>query len=65
MEVNELIREYNRAGGYNDLSYRRTRADDVRFCSWAGQDDDGKKHQNNDNSSGKSPSITTHLQMQH
>ena len=49
MEVNELIREYNRAGGYNDLSYRRTRADDVRFCSWAGQDDDGKKHQNNDN----------------
>ena len=30
-------------------AYRRTRADDVRFCSWAGQDDDGKKHQNNDN----------------
>ena len=49
MEISELIREYNRAGGYNDLSYRRTRADDVRFCSWAGQDDDGKKHQNNDN----------------
>ena len=49
MEISELIRQYNRAGGYNDLSYRRTRADDVRFCSWAGQDDDGKKHQNNDN----------------
>jgi len=49
MEMSDLIREYNRAGGYNDLAYRRTRADDVRFCSWAGQDDDGKKHQNNDN----------------
>ena len=49
MEVNELIREYTRAGGYNDLSYRRTRADDVRYCVWAGQEDDGKKHQGNAN----------------
>ena len=48
MEVNELIAEYTRAGGYNDLAYRRTRADDVRFAVWAGQDEDGKKHQTND-----------------
>ena len=49
IEVSKLIEEYNRSGGFNDLSYRRSRADDIRYCSWAGQDDDGKKHQRNDN----------------
>lgn len=48
MELKELIAEYSRAGGYNDLAYRRTKADDVRFAVWAGQDEDGKKHQAND-----------------
>ena len=36
MELKELIAEYSRAGGYNDLAYRRTKADDVRFAVWAG-----------------------------
>ena len=46
-DLSELIKEYNRAGGYT-FTYHRTRADDVRFCSWAGQAYDGKKHQKND-----------------
>ena len=47
VDLSELIKEYNRAGGYT-FTYHRTRADDVRFCVWAGQAYDGKKHQKND-----------------
>jgi hypothetical protein len=47
MEINELIRQYSRSGGYNDLAFRRTRSDDIRFAVWEGQDEDGKKHQEN------------------
>ena len=31
MEITELIRQYTRSGGYNDLAYRRTRSDDITF----------------------------------
>ena len=47
MEITEIIRQYTRSGGYNDLAYRRTRSDDIRFAVWEGQDEDGKKHQEN------------------
>ena len=47
VDLSELIKEYNRSGGYT-FTYHRTRADDVRFCSWSGQAYDGKKHQKND-----------------
>ena len=49
-DIKDLQKEYTRAGGYNQLSFRRTKSDDVRFAKWAGQNDDGKKHANDANS---------------
>jgi len=48
-EIGELIKEYSRAGGYNNSGWRRTRADNTRFAKWSGQTHDGKKHANDPN----------------
>lgn len=45
-DIGKLIKDYQRAGGYNNLGWRRTRSDDVRYAKWSGQTDDGKKHAN-------------------
>ena len=45
-DIKELIKEYTRAGGYNNAGWRRTKSDDVRYAKWSGQTDDGKKHAN-------------------
>lgn len=43
-DVDNLIREYNDSL-YNGSSLDRLAAmDDIRFCRWSGQTDDGKKH---------------------
>ena len=49
-DIKDLQKEYTRAGGYNQLSFRRTKSDDIRFAKWAGQNDDGKNHANDTNS---------------
>lgn len=45
-DIGQLIKDYSRAGGYNNVGWRRTRSDDVRYAKWSGQTDDGKKHAN-------------------
>ena len=49
IDIGNLIKEYSRAGGYNNAGWRRSRADDTRFAEWSGQTHDGKKHANDPN----------------
>lgn len=47
-DVSELAKEYTRAGGYYNYRQTRSQADEVRYSYWAGQSEDGKKRQKND-----------------
>lgn len=48
-DIGELIREYSRAGGYNNAGWRRSQSDDTRYAKWSGQTNDGRKHANDPN----------------
>jgi len=45
--VGELLSEYNRAMINSSQGNLVTKFDNIRFCRWAGQTDDGKKHSEN------------------
>lgn len=43
-DISELVREYKRAEGYNDIRTRTKEADSIRFDFWTGQAEDGRKY---------------------
>lgn len=45
--VGELLSEYNRAMINSSQGNLVTKFDNIRFCRWPGQTDDGKKHSEN------------------
>jgi len=45
--VGELLSEYNRSMINSSQGNLITKFDNIRFCRWAGQTDDGKKHSEN------------------
>ena len=45
--VGELLSEYNRAMVNSSQGNLVTKFDNIRFCRWSGQTDDGKKHSEN------------------
>ena len=45
--VGELLSEYNRAMINSSQGNLVTKFDNIRFCRWSGQTDDGKKHSEN------------------
>ena len=46
-DVNELSTELTRCLYTTADLERLTNSDDIRFCRWSGQSDDGKKHSEN------------------